>query len=285
MTSKILVTGGNGQLATCLKDIEPESQDHEFIYTDYEELDITDFHHLRTYFKEHSVQWCVNCAAYTAVDKAENDKDKATKINVRGAENLANVCNEFRVKLIHISTDFVFDGTSSTPYTEIDAPNPLSVYGHTKLDGELSVKQHCAEHFILRTSWLYSEHGHNFMKTMLSLAETREKINVVVDQIGTPTYAGDLAELIVKIISTDSENYGLYHYSNEGVASWYDFAKVIFDMSQIDLKVYPISTTDYPTPAARPKFSIMDKRLTKNTFKSDIPYWQESLKKAIKRFA
>ena len=283
MKSKLLITGGNGQLAACLKDLSSNFPEYEFLYTDYAELDITDFNNLRDYFKEHSIQWCVNCAAYTAVDKAESEKGLASSVNEFGAENLAKICNEFHVKLIHISTDFVFDGKSSKPYLESDSTSPLSVYGETKRQGELAVQNHLHSYFIIRTSWLYSEHGNNFLKTMLRLSETRPELNVVADQIGTPTYAGDLAALIMKIIGTNSEAYGLYHYSNDGVASWFDFAKTIFKFTDSVVKIKPIPTTEYPTPAQRPKYSVLDKSKIKKTFKLTIPEWEDSLQEALKK--
>lgn len=283
MNTKILITGANGQLATCIKDIEAKFDSSTLIYTDYHDLDITNFQNLRNYFKEHSVQWCVNCAAYTAVDQSETDQENAARINVFGAENLAKVCKELRVKLIHISTDFVFDGKTSVPYNEEDQTHPLGVYGLTKLEGEFAVQKNVFEHFILRTSWLYSEHGNNFMKTMLKLASTHSEIKVIADQIGTPTYAADLAEVIREIINSNSEEYGLYHFSNEGVASWYDFAVAIFDIAEINVTVKPIATSEYPTPAKRPSYSVMDKKKIKETFNFGIPYWRNSLKEAIKK--
>ena len=183
--------------------------------------------------------------------------------------------------LIHISTDFVFDGQKNEPYVETDIANPISVYGASKLQGEVEIKQILEKYFIFRTSWLYSEHGNNFMKTMLRLAETRDEISVVSDQLGTPTYAGDLAEVILKIVSLKNTNFGLYHYSNEGVTSWYDFAKAIFEVSAIEIKLNPIITVDYPTPAKRPAYSVMDKTKIKTTLGIQAPFWSESLQKAI----
>jgi len=281
----ILVTGGNGQLASCIKDVEKQYDDLIVIYTDYLELDICDLNQVQAFFKSNTqIDYCVNCAAYTAVDKAETEADKAFEINVIGAKNLALACNEQGAILIHISTDFVFDGEKNLPYTETDVAKPISVYGASKLQGEVEIQQILKEHFIIRTAWLYSEYGQNFMKTMLRLAETRDEISVVSDQIGTPTYAGDLAEVIIHIIKQKSKNYGTYHYSNEGIASWYDFAKAIFDFSNIKIKVNPIKTEAYPTPAKRPVFSVLDKSKIKNNLKVDILYWKESLKKAVLLF-
>ena len=223
-----MVTGSNGQLASCIKDLAKQYDGLNFIYTDYKELDICDLNQVNTFFKSNKkIDYCINCAAYTAVDKAESDVEKAFEINANGAKNLAIACREFDAILIQISTDFVFDGEKKEPYTETDVAKPISVYGASKATrGELKLQQTLETYFILRTSWLYSEHGANFMKTMLRLAETRDEISVVSDQIGTPTYAGDLADVILKIISSKNTNFGLYHYSNEGVASWYDLQKL-----------------------------------------------------------
>ena len=281
--TNVLVTGSNGQLASCIKDLEKQYKNLKLIYTDYQELDICDLNQLNTFFKSNSkIHYCINCAAYTAVDKAETDVDKAYEINAQGAKNLAIVCREFDVVLIHISTDFVFDGQKTAPYNEADIPNPISVYGAYKLKGEVEIQKTVKEYFIIRTSWLYSEYGTNFMKTMLRLAETRDEINVVSDQIGTPTYGGDLAKVILTIINSKSTGFGLYHYSNEGVTSWYDFAKAIFEASNLKIKTNPIKSAAYPTPAKRPAYSVLDKTKIKNTLRTQAPFWSESLQKAVK---
>ena len=281
--TNVLVTGSNGQLASCIKDLEKQYKNLKLIYTDYQELDICDLNQLNTFFKSNSkIHYCINCAAYTAVDKAETDVDKAYEINAQGAKNLAIVCREFDVVLIHISTDFVFDGQKTAPYNEADIPNPISVYGASKLKGEVEIQKTVKEYFIIRTSWLYSEYGTNFMKTMLRLAETRDEINVVSDQIGTPTYGGDLAKVILTIINSKSTGFGLYHYSNEGVTSWYDFAKTIFEASNLKIKTNPIKSAAYPTPAKRPAYSVLDKTKIKNTLRTQAPFWSESLQKAVK---
>ena len=278
----VLVTGSNGQLASCIKDHAKQYDGLNFIYTDYEELDICNLNDLEEFFKTNQkIDYCINCAAYTAVDKAESEVEKAFEINATGPKNLAQVCSEFDTILIQISTDFVFDGEKTEPYTETDVAKPISVYGASKLEGEEEIKKTLETYFILRTSWLYSEYGTNFMKTMLKLAETRDEISVVSDQIGTPTYAGDLADVILKIITSNTKSFGLYHYSNEGVASWYDFAKAIFEASNIEIKLNPIKTSAYPTPAKRPLFSVMEKTKIKETLNIEIPFWRESLKKAI----
>ncbi len=279
----VLVTGGNGQLASSIKNLAKQYEGLHLIYTDYKELDICDLNQIDGFFKTHpKIDYCKNCAAYTAVDKAETDVEKAFEINAQGPKNLALVCNAQDTILIHVSTDFVFDGNRSEPYTETDIPNPISVYGASKLKGEIEIQKGLKKHFIIRTSWLYSEHGTNFMKTMLRLAETRDEISVVSDQTGTPTYAGDLADVILKIISSKDKNFGLYHYSNEGVASWYDFAKEIFKVSKLKIKTNPIATVAYPTPAKRPVFSVMDKTKIKKTLNIKIPHWREPINTSLK---
>ena len=277
----VLVTGGKGQLASCIKDLAVEIKGYNFIYVDVEDLDITDEQAVGSFFKLNKPSWCINCAAYTAVDKAETDFELAKNVNVNGTKYLARASKKYKSKLIQISTDFVFDGIKGSICTEEDPTNPISVYGGTKLEGEQVTIDEVNEHFILRTSWLYSEHGNNFLKTMLNLGSERNELSVVCDQIGTPTYAGDLAELIVKLIKSDSIAYGLYHFSNEGVASWYDFTMAIFDLAKVDCKVLPINTDGYPTPAKRPSFSVMDKSKIKSTFNIEIPYWRDSLKKCL----
>ena len=278
----VLVTGSNGQLASCIKDLAKRDTSLNFIYTDYQELDICDLKQVEVFFKSNQkIDYCINCAAYTAVDKAESEVEKAFEINATGPKNLAQVCSEFDTILIQISTDFVFDGEKTEPYVETDVANPISVYGASKLQGEVEIKKIVKKHFIIRTSWLYSEHGNNFMKTMLRLAETRDEISVVSDQIGTPTYAGDLAEVILKIVRSKNTNFGLYHYSNDGVASWYDFAEAIFKASNTEIRLNAIKTEAYPTPAKRPVYSVMDKTKIKSVLKMKTLDWQDSLKKAI----
>ena len=280
----VLVTGSNGQLASCIKDLAKQYDGLNFIYTDYKELDICDLSQVNTFFESNKkIDYCINCAAYTAVDKAESDVEKAFEINANGAKNLAIACREFDAILIQISTDFVFDGEKKEPYTETDVAKPISVYGASKLQGEIEIKQTLETYFILRTSWLYSEHGTNFMKTMLRLAETRDEISVVSDQIGTPTYAGDLADVILKIISSKNTNFGLYHYSNEGVASWYGFAKAIFEASNLKIKLNAIKTEAYPTPAKRPFFSVMDKEKIKSVLEIVTLNWQDGLFRALNK--
>lgn len=279
----ILVTGGNGQLGRCFRDIALDQDEYHFIFVDVEELDITKKDQILNYFTKNSISYCLNCAAYTAVDKAESDPLLASAINEKGAENLAIVCNEFDATLIHISTDFVFSGNKNCPYVESDEPDPINVYGQTKWKGEQAVISNVSNHLIIRTSWLYSEYGHNFLKTMLRLATHNPHVAVVNDQKGTPTYARDLAKCIFRIVSEKNQNFGVYHYSNEGEATWFDFAQEIFVVANKAINLRPITSEDYPTPAKRPKYSVLDKSKIKNTFKIDIPYWGEALKECLSR--
>lgn len=277
----ILVTGGNGQLASCLKDITHQLTDYNFLYIGSVELNIGKKEDVNAFFKERDISYCINCAAYTQVDKAETDYTTAKKVNEDGSKYLAETCKKFNAVFIQISTDFIFDGKKSTFYTEKDDASPLSVYGRTKLNGEKLVTSTLKEHFIIRTSWLYSEHGNNFLKTMLRLGKEKEKLSVVCDQVGTPTYAKDLAKIILKIIIEENTNYGTYHYSNEGVASWYDFAEAIFEINNIKVSVMPIKQKDYPLPASRPAYSVLDKTKIKENLKINIPHWRKSLKLAL----
>ncbi|WP_282134871.1 dTDP-4-dehydrorhamnose reductase [Seonamhaeicola maritimus] len=278
----ILVTGGKGQLALCIRDLSIELKDSNFFFLDYDQLDITNEEEVKRFFKTNKVDYCVNCAAYTAVDKAESEKVMAKSVNELGAKYLAQACKVSNSVLIQISTDFVFDGEQSFPYKENDNSKPISVYGSTKLDGELAISNTFENYFIIRTSWLYSEYGSNFVKTMLRLGEEKSKINVISDQVGTPTYAKDLASVIMKIINNvNSMTFGTYHYSNEGVASWYDFAKTIFDECNVGVDVFPIETKYYPTPAKRPFYSVLGKEKIKKELTVDVPYWKDSLKKCL----
>ena len=279
--TKILVTGGNGQLAQCLKDVVKNNDELDVNFQDLPELDITNIQQLVSYFLKNELDYCINCAAYTAVDLAEEQSDLAYAVNADGPKNLAEVCKKHQVKLLHISTDFVFDGKKQTPYIETDMPNPLGVYGKSKWQGERNIQEIMEDYFILRTSWLYSEYGNNFMKTMLKLSETRDEINVVSDQIGSPTYAGDLAEVLIKIVLSSSTNYGLYHFSNSGAISWYDFAVEIFTQFGKKIEVKPITTKDYPTAAERPKFSVLETTKIENNFDCTLKDWQGSLNKVI----
>ena len=280
---KILVTGSNGQLGYEFKQLAKNS-DFSFTFTDIDTLDLTNGQKVLDFFEKKAFDYCINCAAYTAVDQAEKEKELAYLVNEKAVANLAIACNEHNVVLFHISTDFVFDGTAFKPLKEEDNAKPLSVYGASKLAGELVALLENKSTYILRTSWLYSTHGKNFVKTMISLAETRDELGVISDQVGTPTYAFDLAQDILKIINFNingAEGYGLYHYSNEGVASWYDFAIEVFSLQGINIQINPIPTESYPTPAKRPHFSVMDKSKIKKTFDLNIPHWKVSLKEAI----
>jgi len=278
---KALVTGGNGQLAQSLKDVVNHQDELDVDFQDLPDLDITNKQQLESYFSNNELDYCINCAAYTAVDLAEEQSDLAYAVNAEGPKYLAEVCQKHQVTLIHISTDFVFDGQKRIPYLETDAPNPLSVYGASKLQGERSIQETTEAYFIVRTSWLYSEYGKNFIKTMLSLSETLNEISVVSDQIGSPTYARDLAEVLIKIVLSSSKAYGLYHFSNFGAISWYDFAVEIFKQFGKTIEVKPIKTKDYPTAAKRPKYSVLDTTKIKNNFDCTIKDWQGSLNKVI----
>ena len=278
----VLVTGAGGQLGQSLQFIAKKYPEINFVFCDSKKLDITNKFAAEAVFNETKPDFCINAAAYTAVDKAEVEYEKANLINVTGSKNLAEICKHHNTILLHISTDFVFDGIKKTPYKEIDNTNPNGVYGQTKLDGELAIQAIWNKHFIIRTSWVYSQFGNNFMKTMLRLASERESLSVVNDQIGTPTNAIDLAEVLIKIIRTTknkptNDNFGIYNFSNEGQCSWYDFAKKIFEFNKIKIDLKPILTTEFPTPAKRPKFSVLDKFKIKTAFDIQIKTWEESL--------
>ncbi len=278
----VLVTGANGQLGQSLQFIAKNYIDIEFVFCDSKTLDITNYDNVNAVFNEFIPDYCINAAAYTAVDKAEAESEKAYSINVLGVKNLAKICKLNNTVLVHVSTDFVFDGTKTTPYTELDQPNPTGVYGQTKLDGEKAIQDIWEKHFIVRTSWVYSQFANNFMKTMLRLGSERDSLSVVDDQIGTPTNAVDLAKFLVTIITEHSklntEHYGVFNFSNEGQCSWFDFAKKIFEVNNISINLLPIPTTNYPTPAKRPAYSVLDKSKIKNTFGIEINRWKLSLK-------
>ncbi len=275
----VLVTGATGQLGQALQYIAPHYPEITFHFSGSEEIDITDSLGVANVFNTVKPKYCINAAAYTAVDKAENEAEKAHSINVDGVKNLAEICKKFGATLLHVSTDFVFDGYQKAPYTETDIPNPQGIYGATKLEGEIAIAQTMKAYFIIRTSWLYSQFGTNFMKTMLRLGKEKTALNVVDDQIGTPTHAIDLAAMLLTIIKSNSQQYGIYHYSNEGSISWFDFAKKIFEINKIDIALHPIPTTQYPTPALRPKYSVLDKSKIKKTFDVLISNWDEALEK------
>ncbi len=276
MNDKILVTGANGQLGTELQKILPKA-----IFADVDVLDITDLSAVKKFISNNQIDTIINCAAYTAVDKAEDDQETAKKINEYGVRNLALS----GAKIIHISTDYVFDGNNYKPYLPEDEANPISVYGRTKRAGELAVLDNAKVAVIIRTAWLYSAYGNNFVKTMRRLGAEKENLNVVTDQIGSPTFAGDLAQAIVDILPQMNEkNKGIYHYTNEGVCSWYDFATEIMRLSGLNCKVNPIASSAYPTKAIRPFYSVLNKEKIKNVFNIQIPNWKESLIKCLKQF-
>jgi dTDP-4-dehydrorhamnose reductase len=279
----VVVTGANGQLGQALQFIASNYPELHFVFCSSSDLDITKKDNCQAVFLKHKPNYCINAAAYTAVDKAESEPEKAQLINVVGAKNLAAICKEFETILLHVSTDFVFDGTSTKPYTEEDTPNPTGVYGQTKLDGEKAIQETFENYFIIRTSWVYSQFANNFMKTMLRLAAERDSLSVVNDQIGTPTNAVDLAECLVKMIQTHNSqptihNFGIYNFSNEGQCSWYDFAKKILEIHKIKIALHPIPTSSYPTPAKRPTYSVLDKSKIKEVFGVAVTPWENTLK-------
>ena len=285
---KVLVTGANGQLGSEIKSKANNFSGFEFLFTDVNELDLTDFDAVMTYCNQEKPSYIINCAAYTAVDVAETDTELATLINTKVPSFLGKVAKSINSKVIHISTDYVFDGLSCTPYREADLVDPDSVYGKTKLNGEIALVKEDPKAIIIRTSWLYSSFGKNFVKTMIKLGQERDELKVVCDQVGTPTYAADLADAILSMIEkTTAEETawkaGIYHYSNEGVCSWYDFAKAIHEFGNIECNVHPIPTEEYPTPAKRPAYSVLNKSKIKRNFGIAIPYWRDSLKICIEK--
>lgn len=285
---RILVTGAYGQLGNELKELSKNYPNWQFLFTDADSLDITSEIAVEDYFRKNNPQFVINCAAYTAVDKAETDAENARQINSVAPGFLAKAAKRFGAGFVHISTDYVFSGDSFLPYTENDPVKPLDVYGRTKQEGEARSLSQNPKTIIIRTSWLYSSFGNNFVKTMLKLGTERETLNVVFDQVGTPTYAGDLANALLKIAETFGEKPdqfipGIYHYSNEGVASWYDFAKAIFELSKVDCRVMPVLSEEFKTAAKRPHYSVLNKSKIKATFSLEIPYWKDSLKICIQK--
>ncbi len=286
----VLVTGQNGQLGLSLKSLAAQHSQYQFTFTGRDELDLSCSDSITDYFEHNTFDLIINCAAYTAVDKAEEEQSLANAINHLAVKQLAEVTLQNNSILIHISTDYVFDGTSHKPYVENTSINPQNIYGETKLKGEQAIQAVACDAIIIRTSWVYSEYGNNFVKTMLRLGNERDQLNVIFDQVGTPTYAKDLATSILTI--TDSLNNGqtdfqqnktkLYHYSNEGVCSWYDFAKAVFELSNTECTVSPIEAKDYPTPAKRPFYSVLNKAAIKQHYQLNIPYWKDSLQTCLK---
>ena len=279
----ILITGCNGQLGNEMQMLEKEHPEYTFFNTDVAELDITDQNAIERFVNEHSIDGIVNCAAYTAVDKAEDNEALCQKLNAEAPAYLAHAVGQRGGWMIQISTDYVFDGTKHIPYMEDDDTCPNSVYGRTKLVGELNVQKLCERSMIIRTAWLYSTFGNNFVKTMIRLGHEKSELGVIFDQIGTPTYARDLAVCIMTAI-TQGVKPGIYHFSNEGVISWYDFTKAIHRIAGItSCHVRPLHTSEYPTPATRPHYSVLDKTKIKQTYGIEVPYWEDSLRECIER--
>ena len=277
----ILVTGCHGQLGNEMQQAAKRFPSFRYIYTDVEELNICDKKALADFVLSNKVNIIVNCAAYTAVDKAEDDTELCYQINRDAVRNIGEVANENNLKVVHVSTDYVFDGTNYLPYTENMPVCPATIYGKSKLEGEQALLESCNQAVILRTSWLYSSFGNNFVKTMIKLGTERDSLNVIFDQIGTPTYAADLADAILNLLSQNTFVSGIYHFSNEGVCSWYDFTKTIHQLTKIKCDVRPIESKNYPTRTPRPHFSVLNKAKIKSTYGIIIPHWEESLKKCI----
>ncbi|HIP30280.1 MAG TPA: dTDP-4-dehydrorhamnose reductase [Campylobacterales bacterium] len=279
----VLVTGAKGQLGSEIEAISKEYH-YNFFFTSRDELNVTDSEAINTFIQKHYINVIINCAAYTAVDKAEEEQELADNINNKAVQYLAKISKEKNIKLIHISTDYVFNGENFRPYVESDSTNPNGIYGETKLNGENAfIEINPKNSIIIRTSWVYSSFGANFVKTMLRLGKDRDELGVIFDQVGTPTYAKDLARTILEILpKIENESVGVYNYSNEGVLSWYDFAKEIMKMAKIECKINPIETKDYPTPAKRPHYSLLNKSKIKKEFNIEIPYWKDSLNECLK---
>ena len=286
--SVIFVTGSNGQLGSELKMLSHQYSEADFIFTSKEELPVNNEEAVRIFFKKYQPRYCINCAAYTAVDKAESEKELAFSVNAEAPGILAKACKENNTRLVHISTDYVFNGAATIPYKEDDPTDPKSVYGVSKLEGEKKIIQTNPDSIIIRTSWVYSEVGKNFVKTMLKLMKEKQEISVVNDQIGSPTYAADLAETIMKIISNCQLSianwiHGIYNYSNDGIISWYDFALAIKELTGSHCKIDPIPTSQYPTPAKRPAYSVLDKTKIQQTFGIKLKDWKASLAVCLQR--
>lgn len=282
----ILVTGANGQLGQSLKQLAGNYPEFNLLFTDYEDLDITDAAALDAYFAGQQIDACINCAAYTAVDKAESDEDKAFLLNFQAVLSLAEVCARYNAQLVHISTDYVFSGKQNVPYSEQDDTDPESIYGASKVRGEAAALGYNPSTIVIRTSWLYSEFAMNFVKRMKELMQERQELTVIFDQTGTPTYAGDLAKAILDILTfrfanPDTEIGGIYHYSNEGVTSWYDFAVTIKELTGATTTITPVTSDKYKTAAKRPAYSVLNKEKIKTTFGIQIPYWKDSLSKLL----
>ncbi|MEO1957753.1 MAG: dTDP-4-dehydrorhamnose reductase [Methylophilaceae bacterium] len=284
----ILVTGGSGQLGQSLQRLVDKYPEYSFTFPTRQQLDLSCQQSMAGFFKQRSFDLIINCAAHTAVDKAESEPELADQLNHLAVKQLAEMASKQNAKLIHLSTDYVFAGNSCRPYVETDEVSPQGVYGVSKLKGEQAVQKIMPTNaVIIRTSWVYGEFGNNFVKTMLKLGRQRDTLNVIFDQVGTPTYAGDLAEAMMSIVQNNSFNQpafetGIYHFSNEGVCSWYDFATTIFELSGVECNVKPIETKDYPTPAKRPHYSVLNKAKIKHAHGLDIPYWKEALQRCLR---
>lgn len=282
----ILVTGANGQLGNSIRLKANQHPQYNFLFTDVDTLDITDAAAVKAMVKDNQVNYILNCAAYTAVDKAEDNEDLCRRLNCDAVHVLGEAAREAKAKIIHVSTDYVFSGTNYRPYKETDDTRPVSAYGRTKLAGEEALVKVCPDAVIIRTAWLYSEFGNNFVKTVLRLGKERDQLGFVFDQAGTPTYAGDLAEAILTVVTADEKGTfvpGIYHYSNEGVCSWYDFTVKVLQIAGIECNVRPIETKDYPTRAVRPPYSVLNKGKIKETYGITIPHWEESLRICLKQ--
>ena len=280
----ILVTGSGGQLGMEIWKLSDQYPSYKFLFTTKDDLPIDNFDLVKNFFEQQQIDHCINCAAYTAVDKAESEKEKAFLINADAAGNLATICKAHQAQFIHISTDYVFDGTSSIPYKEDDKISPINVYGASKLRGEELVLNHNPSAVIIRTSWVYSSFGNNFVKTMLRLMKEKESINVVSDQFGSPTYAADIAGVIMTIVNNEEDDHshqGIFNYCNEGITTWYEFAKAIKKYSKTKCTINPLASSQYPTPAKRPHYSVLDTAKIKETFGIVIPKWKESLEKCL----
>lgn len=279
----ILVTGANGQLGKSIQELEDNFPELNFDFKNSKDLDITSVNQVQTIFSNNNYNYCINCAAYTNVEQAEKKPEIAFKVNAEGVKNLAESCVKNNTILIHISTDYVFDGEKEEAYLTTDTPNPINEYGKSKLLGEKYIQEILEKYFIIRTSWLYSEFKDNFVKKILSLGKEKNELTIVCDQIGSPTYAGDLAELIIKVILKDSINFGIYHFSNEGITSWYDYAKYIFELKNVNCNILSVYTNSNSELAKRPLYSVMDKCKIKLKFNIEILSWKDSLKTYLEK--
>jgi len=284
MNKNLLITGANGQLGSSLQKIQTKYPGYAFFFTDVDTLDICDKQQIVEFVQSNRIGYIFNCAAYTAVDKAEDDSERCMRINRDAIRYIGEVAQAEGIKVIHISTDYVFDGKETRPYREDDPTHPVSVYGRSKLEGEIALQHICPDAVVIRTAWLYSEYGANFVKTMLRLGKEREEIQVVCDQTGSPTYAEDLALAMMSVVEHPQYLPGIYHFTGEGICSWYDFAVKIMELAGLNCQVHPIQTHEYPTRAIRPAFSVLDKGKITTTFDLQIPHWEESLKKCLSTF-